>query len=114
MAIHKGYSDIRKMKVATKVSLKMIQQIEEWSRKDFQLLPNYQLKETPKKEENNSTTLQKDNQQLREENSHLRAKVADLDQLVKQLKASLSSPPKEIQPVLPPPSKPAQQIVPQP
>ena len=62
MAIHKGYNDIRKMKVATKVNMKMIQQIEEWSRKDFQLLPNYQSKETPKKEENNSTALQKGTQ----------------------------------------------------
>ena len=45
VAIHKGYNDIRKMKVATKVNIKMIKQIEEWSRKDFQLLPNYQPNE---------------------------------------------------------------------
>ena len=62
VAIHKGYNDELKMKVATKININMIQQIEEWCRKDFQLVLNYEGKD---KVETELLFLQKENEQLK-------------------------------------------------
>ena len=61
VAIHKGCKE-KSIKVATKVSMKMIHQIEQWSRKDFQLLPNYQPGEPLENPQGNVSALQKGTQ----------------------------------------------------
>ena len=62
VAIHKGHNKEKQTKTATKISMKMIQQIEEWSRKDFQLLPNYQPGESLENADSNVSVLQKGTQ----------------------------------------------------